>query len=211
MSRVKDYEGKCATCNNYALGSKSQLKPGVGFRCFKYGEAKSMSDHCNSHLIMAGYDFNRKVTDKDILDAEKMINATPGCFITTIVVDILGKPDNCNALEILRKFRSEVMQPNKQYHAYLNHYDTIGPQIARNIENDLNKMEVAKTAYENYILPVCALVLNQRNDEAINLYIEMTNILAHMYQIENTYDYNVCYSLDEAKLAGHGRKLKKTD
>ncbi len=209
MSRLKDYDGKCATCKNYALGSRAQLKPGVGFRCSKYGEAKSMSDYCNSHFIMAGYDYNRNVTEKDIMDAEKMINSSSNCFITTIVVHILGYMNIHYVLELLRNFRDNIMQPNPEYHMYLKNYDIIGPKIANCIENDLNREEIAIYVYDNYLINICKFIESNYYDEAIELYVQMTDFLANLYNIENVFDVNAYYTKDEIKSAGHGRVLKK--
>lgn len=209
MSRLKDYNGKCATCKNYALGSRAQLKPGVGFRCSKYGEAKSMNDYCSEHFFLNGYNFNGNVTDKDITDAEKMINSSSNCFITTIVVHILGYMNIHYVLELLRNFRDNVMQPNPEYHMYLKHYDVIGPKIANCIENDLNREEIAIYVYDNYLINICRLIENNYYDEAIELYVDMTNTLANLYKIENEFDVNVHYTKEQAKQAGHGRTLKR--
>lgn len=209
MSRLKDYDGKCATCKNYALGSRAQLKPGIGFRCSKYGEAKSMNDQCSSHFFLDGYNYNRNVTEKDITDAEKMINKSSDCFITTVVVHILGYMDTYFVLDILRKFREQVMQPNPEYHMYLKNYDEIGPKIAACIETDPHKVEVAIDIYDKYLLRICTLINNNYYDEAIELYVDMTNALAGIYKIENEFDVNVHYTKEQAKKAGHGRALKR--
>ncbi len=220
MSKVNDYYGKCATCTNYALGSASSMKSGVGFRCSKYGTFKSMNDYCNPHLIMSGYTYNRRVTDSNISSAEKMVTSSnSNCFITTAVIDILHEEYGHVLLNKLKHFRNDVLQQNPAWHPILHNYDNIGPQIADKLRNDPDAFNIADDLLVKYLIHCGALIeygddikkytemediKNPAYKSAIELYVGMTNWLAQHYNIENRFDHTIVYSAEEAPLMGHG-------
>jgi translation initiation factor 2 beta subunit (eIF-2beta)/eIF-5 len=219
MSKVNDYYNKCATCENYALGSKSSMKAGVGFRCSKYGKAMPMDDHCASHMFMSGYSWNRRVTDQDITSAEKMLRSPNSfCFITTAIVEILQDDYGYVVLDKLKHFRNDVLQANPVWHAILRNYDVVGPKIADALRNDPDRLEVCKTLFRKY-LNKCAMLVDSGDDVKDNTliddvynpyyqrfvqeYVAMTNWLANKYGIENTFE-DVVFSEDEVSYMGHG-------
>ena len=221
MSLVNDYYGKCATCENYALGSKAHLKPNVGYTCYKYKKAMPLDESCGSHILMAGYSRNKRVTDHDISSAKKAIGES-NCFITTTVVNMLGLDDHSEVLETLREFRDKALQVNPKYHFVLEHYDRIGPEIAYAMQNDSNGKQVAEWLYQRFLSPVASIISLARHisketeeieyiepfvEDAVIKYINMTQYLAQKYEINNTYyeGFEYCDQLD-ARLAGHGRK-----
>ena len=121
-----------------------------------------------------------------------------GCYITTIVCDLLGFDDNCPVLETLRKFRKDVLQTNPKYKDILYEYDIVGPQIAKNLMKDYafdEDKEIPKALYDFYILPTVSLINEGRNTEAIKRYTQLTEGLIDTYGIErvkeipNDYDY----------------------
>lgn len=135
------------------------------------------------------------------------------CFITTVVCDVLGMDDNSFYLEMLRKFRKEYLQKRPEGLKILEQYDTVGPIVASCIMNDANREEVAKNVFINSIIPVVNDLCEEKNIEAINKYINMTNSLIAKYGLEiltisvpgvSLYDYN-----DDRTLMGHGNFVKK--
>lgn len=123
-----------------------------------------------------------------------------GCYITTIVCDMLGFDDKCNILETLRGFRKNVMQKNTEYKDVLYEYDVAGPEIAKAIKED-NDLELIHGMLDFYILPVVGLIRNNNYKEAVARYKNMTKALENYYGIEynglvpTNYDY---------KNGGHG-------
>ncbi len=96
-----------------------------------------------------------------------------GCYLTTIVVNCLGYDDYCQYLQKLRRFRDEVMKKDEKYESMLREYNLIGPVLAHSIETDADRMSLAKRLFKNYISPVCGLLDEGRNDEALELYKAM--------------------------------------
>ena len=63
-----------------------------------------------------------------------------GCYITTIVCNILAYDDNCELLTILRDFRDNYLKTNHNYIPLLLEYDKIGPLISEEINKINTKM-----------------------------------------------------------------------
>ena len=137
-----------------------------------------------------------------------------GCFITTIVCDILGLEDKNIYLMLLRKFRDNYLQKNPNTIAILEEYDFIGPVISKRIAMEENKDTVAQQLFLNYLVPVFDDIVSDNYAEAIKKYTKMVQGLIKKYKLEtlsltipgsSTYDYNKDYSS-----YGHGRlKLQK--
>lgn len=117
-----------------------------------------------------------------------------GCFITTIVCDMLGFDDKCSILETLRGFRNTVMQKDSKYKDILYEYDAVGPEIAKNIRDE-EDLGLINGIVDFYILPTVDLVREKKYEEAVSKYKTMTKSLESYYGIEyngkapTTYDY----------------------
>ena len=131
-----------------------------------------------------------------------------GCYLTTIVCNTLGMDDKVSYLETLRKFRDNVLQKNDKYKEILATYDVVGPVISCNLAHDKNNKQIALNLFNLGIKNVCSLLDENRIDEAISLYMDMTNLLIDGYGIRESYDSSYLDTMDISK-AGHGRKLVK--
>ena len=124
------------------------------------------------------------------------------CYITTIVCELVGFSDNCKILETLRQFRSK-MQQDPKYREILFEYDTVGPQIAKNlIEN--KEFDLANGLLDSYIFPTVYLIREGKEEEAVKKYVTMTKALEDYYGIK--VDANVPENYDY-KNGGHGKVL----
>ena len=115
-----------------------------------------------------------------------------GCYITTIVCNVLGYADDCFILTTLREFRENYLKQNPEYLPLLIEYDQIGPKISENI---LNEQDVYITALEiarNFLVPCVSAILDKLYDKAIDIYKNMVMYLKLKYQlIRTTVDYKV--------------------
>ncbi len=131
--------------------------------------------------------------------------STGCCYLTTMICHILGYGDHCGVLETLRNFRNDVLQQDPQYADILYEYDTVGPQIAKKLEEE--DKDFVLDLYNGFILPIVSDIQEKRNNLAISRYIVMTKALEDCYGIEfskkapDTYDYHN---------GGHGVCKKKT-
>ena len=145
-------------------------------------------------------------------DAERMrenyksMKSGGGCYITTIVCDILGYGDDVYELQVLRKFRDSVLQKDAKYKKILATYDIVGPQISSHLINEPNREGICKNLFENHIKKVCNLINNGKNEEAINEYMSMTNSLIQFYNISYVITDDYLDNMDVEK-SGHGRQI----
>lgn len=106
-----------------------------------------------------------------------------GCYITTIVVEILGYDDNCELLYILRNFRDNMLKTNINYLPILFHYDVIGPIICEYIKLEKNKYRLCLGLLEHFLIPCVELIKENKIEEAISVYTNMVNHLKDNYEI----------------------------
>lgn len=141
--------------------------------------------------------------------------STGGCFITTVTCNILNKADDNEVMNGLRKFRDEVLQKDEKYEEILKNYDVVGPIIATKLYNDENREKIAETIYEHVLTPISKMVKEEKNDEAVEAYYQMTLLFINYYGLKHPYNYiaehDFGYQEGEfnQKTAGHGKKSKK--
>lgn len=135
-------------------------------------------------------------------------NPSTGCYITTVVCDILGLSDNCGVLNNLRVFRDNVMQKDDSYKEMLYEYDIVGPIIAEKLSEDFNKTgnaDFINSIFNFYILPSSSLISKKKYDEAVERYKEMIEDLREYYKIPKPSDISEDYN---SSLGGHGEVKK---
>lgn len=136
-------------------------------------------------------------------------SSSESCYLTTMLCSILKMPDNNVYLNTLRNFRKNFLQKDEKYREILVEYDIIGPIIAKNLNEDPLKYQIAVNTFYNYVKPIVKLININNNDEAINNYINMTNKLKNLYSINNTVSIEIINNA-ELKESGHGMyKVKK--
>ena len=130
-------------------------------------------------------------------------SGSPGCYLTTMMCSILKMSDNNPFINNMRNFRNNVLQKDEKYKDLLVEYDIVGPIIATNLSNDPLKYQIAANGFFKYIKPITILIKEKKNNEAINLYTEMTNKLKSFYNINTTVDINTMNNADIMR-SGHG-------
>lgn len=132
-----------------------------------------------------------------------------GCFITTVVCDILGKKDDDKILNNLRSFRDNILQQDSEYYNILKDYDNIGPVLADAMENDKDKVKMATFLFNTVIMPINSLIENKQYEQACEKYYLMTLALINYYGLKHEYnndkDNDYGYLEFNPKTAGHGR------
>lgn len=104
-----------------------------------------------------------------------------GCYLTTIVCNILGYADNGEILSTLRAFRDNVMSNDSSYNNILSEYDNLGPKLANCIEADQFRLQIAQQMKEEYIVPVCQMLVQKNYNKAVERYKEMVLNLKRHY------------------------------
>lgn len=127
-----------------------------------------------------------------------------GCYITTIICDMLGYNDKCNILTRLRYLRDNIMQKDPKYKQALYEYDVIGPQISKEIDIERN-YDLMNGILDYYILPAVDLITDKKYSEAINKYTTMTKSLENYYGIDISINISDNYNYQNG---GHGKIIK---
>lgn len=194
------YYKQCGSCIHLNPNDKRNYT----YYCDLVKKYRRMEDSClrtETFFTRCGYEEDK---GRDLEALYKMDNPG-GCYITTIMCEILGFKDDYKDLQVIRAFRDNVLQKNPSYISILMEYDVIGPVISNYLKNDLNAVNIARTFVRTHIAPVVVFIEAGHFDLAIAKYVEMVNILKNMYGINmeaNVADYD--YSR-----GGHGYVLTK--
>ena len=141
-------------------------------------------------------------TIENAIDFSKGKNNS-GCYITTMLCDILKLSDSNYYLNTLRNFRDNYLAQDSKNKELLVEYDIVGPQICRYLLVDRQNKLIAAKMFFNYIKPVVSLINDKMYIDAINRYKMMIEALKCLYGIEaNITEYEIA-SCDISK-SGHG-------
>ena len=192
-------EQYCAACTymkdkcnlgKYYCEKKGEYRYASDAKCYNFCEAYSRSNYSRQNM----YENSRN-------------SQSTGCYLTTAMCNVLGFSDNNHYLNTLRKFRNNVMQPNPNYIPLLLTYDIIGPEIAKNLNNDPDKELISKVLFHGYIEKAVTAIEESKNQEAINIYTAMTTVLGARYHINTDISMIDIKELDISNL-GHGYTKK---
>ena len=111
--------------------------------------------------------------------------SSSGCYITTVMCDILGYEDHCFYLNKLRAFRDNFMRPNPKYSGLLEEYNIIGVLISNMILKDIEKFDIAEYIFNHYIKQAVDLIEIGKYSESINIYKQMVNFLKERYALNS--------------------------
>ena len=126
-----------------------------------------------------------------------------GCYITTMVCEILGYEDDCELLSTLRKFRDNYLKKNlDKFLPILQQYDFIGPIISNCLRCKEDKEEFSLNILKYYLIPCVREIENNNYDKAIEIYKEMVLLLTNVFGISLTIGENIPYNFGDL---GKGR------
>lgn len=155
----------CADCGNL---DRNDCKWGDRYYCLHKKQRVKMNDKACNYFIhisnMPG--FNRS-----------------GCYITTMICDILGYEDNCEVLQLLRNFRDNYLKVNEEFWSILYEYDQIGPIISGELKCDSESKMIAMELLQNFIIPCARNIKISNYNDAIVIYKNMVNILKVRYNL----------------------------
>ena len=188
-------EHKCSECTYLNLHKRESGK----YYCEKEYEYVRANE-----LSCFRFDKASKRSEGEIRRAEEFSeNYNSGCYITTMLCNILQKEDNNIYLNTLRRFRDEILQKSTDGSKILVEYDVVGPMIASNLAQDHARISIATTLFNNFIVPSVVCINNGWYEDAITLYKGMTERLMNFYHIEYTETINL--DMIDVTKSGHGR------
>ena len=164
------YMSESEDCGKYWCSRKGEDRYACDARCSSFCEAYSRSNYSRQNM----YDVSRSASSS-------------GCYLTTIMCKLLGYNDDNYYLNRLRSFRDNVMKKNSSYIPLLIIYDVIGPKISSKLALDEYGRDVAQVYFDKYITKSVEAIDSERYQEAIDIYIDMTDTLAQRYNINMAY------------------------
>lgn len=112
------------------------------------------------------------------------VEPTEGCYLTTAMCNILGKPDNCYELEMLRGFRENYMRKTDEGRVLLNQYDVISIPIAASLLKNKDRVAIANNMRDQYINVAIDLIIQGENELAIEQYKRMVFYIKDILGVE---------------------------
>lgn len=176
-------------CGDCEYLNMNDCRWGDRFYCSKIGKYISPNNSACSNLVLR----NKKDNGYQ----------RSGCFITTVVCNILGYDDDCEVLYLLRNFRDNFLKPNPTYHYILQEYDQVGPIISEAILHEDNPVLIAKELLQEYIIPCTLEIKNGNYASAFWTYTLMVMLLKNRYNLNNI-PINIMYDTPIEDL-GKGR------
>lgn len=165
-----------------------------------YGDDPSCGSYCEA--------YSRSSSAIDNMIDNSRTHRNSGCYITTIMCNILGFDNNNYYLNTLRKFRNDYLQKNKKYLPILVNYDKIGPKIAYCLSNSEYSEEMATLLFNYYIEKAVSAIEYEKYEEAVRIYYDMTRYLMEYYGINS--NINKCsVALANPSKSGHGYYVRK--
>ncbi len=195
LDTTREQEGrfKCEKQSKWNFANSTEAE-----NCYKYCERFRRDMYLGDAAIKAS---------KSYQDSHREYQGT-GCYITTVTVNILGLEDDCEELNVLRKFRRDYLQKLTSCKDILIKYDALGPALAKAIVADENSFDVALDLFNIYIKGAVSYIKAGKYKEAIVLYSEMTNNLMKKYLSSYMIPDGVRENYDMEN-AGHGKITMK--
>ncbi len=112
--------------------------------------------------------------------SEKSSSSGGICFITTACVEAVGLPDDCDELQILRKFRDEYVQYLNDGKEMLNHYYSKSSEIV----SAISRSDSAKEEYHRVFQEVqetVSCILAGQESKAVDVYRQLVQRLEKTY------------------------------
>ena len=105
-------------------------------------------------------------------------------YIVSAIFEKLGLPDSYDCVAKLQYFRENVLEKDSKYMNILIEYDIIGPKLAELLKNDSDSEKLCQRLIQVFLVRILDLIMDNKNDEALNLYIEMVNLLKTIYEVD---------------------------
>lgn len=103
------------------------------------------------------------------------------CFITSAVCLTLGKPDCCEELQTMRRFRDEWLRDQPNGTEMIEEYYKVAPVIVNSIDRHPDRLSIYQRIYQKYILPCVEHAKEKEFDESRRIYMQMVDTLKAQY------------------------------
>ena len=106
------------------------------------------------------------------------------CYIVGAIFQKLGLSDDYECVSLLHNFRINILEKDPRYNNVLAEYDIVGPKLATLLMEDSDSKELCKKLVQTFLTRVLHLIEDNKIDDALNLYLEMVDLLKQVYEVE---------------------------
>lgn len=156
--------GRCGTCDSF---EKEYYWDDYGY-CNYYGRKVGVNDSWGCYSGSEDY-------DKDDIFNED--NDDSGCYLTTLMCEILGYEDDCFELTFLRSFRKNYMQTTTEGKKLLSQYKEISRPIVKKLRLRSDRKDIALKMKDDYITLAIEAIENGKPEDGITIYKNMVSYL----------------------------------
>ena len=103
------------------------------------------------------------------------------CYITTAVCEVLGRPDDCYELNLLRNYRDTYLASLPDGEALIRQYYDVAPSIVKHIGQSGHSREIYQDIWEDYLQPCIQMIENGESEDCLRLYENMVSVLEEKY------------------------------
>lgn len=103
------------------------------------------------------------------------------CYITTAACQIRGMDDDCEELNILRRYRDNYMMTKQDGEKLIQEYYDIAPSIVKHINVRPDAKKIYDEIWDDYIAPCIADIREGKMEECLDLYILMVHRMKDRY------------------------------
>ena len=104
-----------------------------------------------------------------------------GCFISSACTISRGLPDDCDELQILRKYRDLLVSESTEFEEIVLEYYQCAPRIVECIEHEPNKAEIYENLYLELVLKCVTMLKEGEINNAIENYLSIYRELKEKY------------------------------
>lgn len=108
-------------------------------------------------------------------------DSSGGCYLTSACVGFKGLPDDCYELETLRHYRDSWLKESEDGLKVIAEYYAIAPKIVKNIDKLEDRDRIYERIYEDMVIPCVKFIEEERYQETLELYRDMTLKLKEAY------------------------------
>ena len=118
-----------------------------------------------------------------MLIAKKREEQRKGCFITTAVCGSLGKPDDCDELMTMRRYRDKLKAEDKDMASLIEEYYRIAPLVVQKIDKSNEARIIYKDLWTTSISKIYENIKQGKFKTAKLQYINMLERLCVLYNV----------------------------
>jgi hypothetical protein len=103
------------------------------------------------------------------------------CYITTAACEVLGKPDDCRELMMMREYRDTYLSSRPDGEVLVQRYYDVAPSIVKHINSRPGAEAVYRGIWETYLMPCIHMIEAGELEECRVLYEKMVDTLEDEY------------------------------